>query len=74
MVLKTECIGKVFKVKAKNGLTLNIEIENDLRKFEFYQKMNLDVFAPAKKAVISEVEIVDKPKKKVKDATKEGDE
>ncbi len=72
MVLKTESIGKIFKVVTPNGMTLKIEIENDSRKFEFYKNMNLDVFARAKKAVVLEVEIVDKPKKKLKDATNEG--
>jgi len=48
MNLRKECIGSVMTVKAPNGYTVTITIEDDKRLFKNYKFLGLDVFETKK--------------------------
>ena len=49
MKLREECIGHIITVKADNGYTVTVTIEDNRSLFKYYKSLGLDVFENNKK-------------------------
>lgn len=73
-MIRKECLGLVYNVTTKNGCNFRGSVTDEPENFALYKAIGLDVFEKNLPPVVSVEVSEDKPKKKKKRDTSEGNE